>query len=86
MDNWLYYGSLIVVLIIAVQFFRGGHFVVAGVVLAIGGWIIYSHENNITMGDLRHDMVESIDEAAKSEYKNKKIETSIYDYNTSKVE
>ena len=86
MEGWMYYGSLLVVLIIAIQFFRGGHIVLSFATLAVGAWIIYSEEENITYQDVKQDIYKTIDEGAKSEYNKKAIGTSIYDYNKSVVE
>lgn len=85
MEDWMYYGSLLVVLIIAVNFFRGGHIMLALATIGVGAWIVYSHEENVTYEDIKHDIVKSIDEGAKSEYKKKNLGTDVYDYNTSKV-
>ena len=85
MEDWMYYGSLLVVLIIAVQFFRGGHFVLSLATLAVGAWLIYSHEEKITYQDVKQDIFKTIDESAKSEYNKKGIGTDLYDYNMSKV-
>lgn len=85
MEDWTYYGSLLVVLIIAVQFFRGGHIMLSFATLAVGAWLVYSHEEQITYEDVKRDIYKTIDEGAKSEYNKKGIETSVYDYNLSKV-
>lgn len=85
MEDWMYYGSLLVVLIIAVNFFRGGHFFLALVTLGVGAWIMYSHEEHITYDDVKQDIFKTIDEGAKSEYKKKSIATDAFDYNLSKT-
>lgn len=38
------------------------------IVLAIGAYIVYSHETGYTATDYKNEMVESLDEAAKSKY------------------
>jgi hypothetical protein len=85
MEDWMYYGSLLVVLVIAVNFFRGGHLMLTAATLAVGAWIIYSHEENVTYSDIKHDIYKTIDENAKSEYNKKGIGTEAYDYNLSKA-
>ena len=85
MEDWMYYGSLLVVLIIAVQFFRGGHIMLSLATLAVGAWLVYSHEEQITYNDVKQDIFTTINENAKSEYEKKGIGTDVYDYNTSKV-
>lgn len=85
MEGWMYYGALLVVLVIAVHFFRGGHIMLSLATLAVGAWIVYSEEENITYHDVKKDIYKTIDEGAKSEYNKKGIETEVYDYNLSKV-
>ena len=85
MADWMYYGSLLVVLFIAIHFFRGGHILLSFVTLLVGAWIVYSEEENVTYYDVKENIYQSIDEAAKSEYNKKGIESSVYDYNKSAV-
>lgn len=85
MEDWMYYGSLLVVLIISVNFFRGGHLMLTAATLAVGAWIIYSHEENVTYQDVKSNIVKSIDETAKSEYNERRLDTDVYDYNLSKA-
>ena len=82
----MYYGSLLVVLVIAIQFFRGGHIMLSLATLAVGAWIVYSEEENITYQDVKQDIFQTIDEGAKSEYNKKGLETSAFDYNKSNME
>jgi hypothetical protein len=85
MSGSMYYISLVAVAIIAIHFFRRGHFVMSLAALAVGAWVVYSHEEQITYDSIKHDVYTTIDDAAKSEYDKKGIETEIYEYNKSKV-
>ena len=85
MDGMMYYVSLAVVLVIAMQFFRGGHILLSFTTLAVGAWLVYSHEEGVNISDVKENIYHKIDEGAKSEYKKKRIETRLYDYNTSNV-
>ncbi len=85
MEDWMYYGSLLVVLIIAVNFFRGGHIMLALATIGVGAWIVYSNEEQVSYSDIKRDIVKSIDEGAKSEYDKKKLGTKAFDYNATKA-
>jgi hypothetical protein len=82
----MYYITLAAVAIIAIHFFRRGHFVLSLAALAVGAFTIYSHEEQITYDGIKHNIYTTIDDAAKSEYDKKGIETDMFDYNKSKVE
>jgi hypothetical protein len=84
MNGSMYYISLAAIAIIAIHFFRRGHFMLSLAALAVGAWTIYSHEEQITYDSIKHDVYTTIDDAAKSEY-DTKVKTEIYDYNKSKV-
>ena len=84
MDGNMYYLSLAVVLLIAGYFFRGGHILLAFTTLAVGGWLVYSHEENVDFSDVKQNIYQGIDERAKSNYE-KKYKTEVYDYNKSIV-
>ncbi len=71
MDGYIYYISLGVIAIIAIQFFRGGHLMMAVAVLALGAWIVYNHDKNIDISDT---IYQTIDEGAKSEYQNRNFD------------
>jgi len=83
--EWMYYGSLLIVLIIAVNFFRGGHIVLSLATIGVGAWLVYSHEENVTYSDVKKDIFKTIDEGARSEYDKKGIGTEAYDYNLSRA-
>ncbi len=85
MDGAVYYIMLGAVAIIAIQFFRGGHIMLALATLAVGWWIWYSHEENITFKDVQNKAAKSIDEAAKSEYDRKGLKTDAFDYDKDKA-
>lgn len=84
MDGNMYYLSLGVVLLIAGYFFRGGHIMLAFTTLLVGAWLVYSHEENIDLVDVKENLYKSIDEKAKSNYE-RKYKTERYEYNVSKV-
>ena len=67
-EGYLFYITLGVIAIIAIQFFRGGHIMLALATLAVGGWIYYNHDKNI---DISEEIYQSIDEGAKSEYEDR---------------
>ena len=85
MEGPFYYVALAVVLFIAVHFFRRGHFALSFAVLAVGAWLVYSHEENITYTDIKQNIYTTIDDAAKSEY-DTKMKSELYDYDKNKVE
>jgi lipopolysaccharide export system protein LptC len=85
MDGTLYYIMLAAIAIIAIQFFRSGHILLAVATLAVGWWVWYSHEENITFKDVQNKAAQSIDEAAKSEYDRKGMKTDAYDYDKEKA-
>lgn len=68
MDGFLYPFSLLFIAVMAFLLNRANHFIPMLIVLAIGAYIIYSHETGYTATDYKNEMVESLDEAAKSKY------------------
>lgn len=68
MDGFLYPFSLLFIAVMAFLLNRANHFMPMLIVLAIGAYIIYSHETGYTATDYKNEMVESLDEAAKSKY------------------
>lgn len=61
----MYIVSLIVVAILAVALFRGNSFKLMFLVLAVGVYIIYSHESGNTVSKFKDEMIESVDKSAR---------------------
>jgi hypothetical protein len=81
-EGYGFYITMIVIVIIAIQFFRGGHIMLSFATLAVGAWLAYTKDNPV---DISETIYESIDEGAKSEYNKKGMGTSVYDGNLSRV-
>lgn len=64
MDGFVYPASLILIALLAFIFNRNNNNILMIVVLAIGVYIIYSHETGQTATDFKNEMIESIDESA----------------------
>jgi uncharacterized membrane protein len=64
MDGILYPASLILIALLAFTFNRSNNNILMIIVLAIGIYIIYSHETGHTATDFKNEMIESIDESA----------------------
>lgn len=64
MDGVMYPISLIVVAILAFSFNRNNNTFLMLFVLAVGAYIIYSHETGHTATEFKNSMVESIDKSA----------------------
>ncbi|QOY52126.1 hypothetical protein [Candidatus Sulfurimonas baltica] len=77
MDDLIYPASLLAIVITAFSFFQSGNTKFALFVLAIGIYIIYSHETGNTATDFKNNMINSIDEKA-TEFK-KTDDTGRYD-------
>lgn len=70
MDDLIYPASLLAIVITAFSFFQSGNTKFALLVLAIGVYIIYSHETGNTATDFKNNMINSIDEKATEFKKN----------------
>ncbi|MDD5400514.1 MAG: hypothetical protein PHQ93_04930 [Sulfurimonas sp.] len=66
MDGLLYPISLLVVVLIAFFFYRNNSFKLLLLTLAVGVYIIYSHETGNTVTNLKNEAVQSIDKSAGS--------------------
>ncbi|QOY54676.1 hypothetical protein HUE87_00040 [Candidatus Sulfurimonas marisnigri] len=64
MDDLIYPASLFAIAITAFSFYQSGNTKFAFFILAIGVYIIYSHETGNTATDFKNDMVISIDNKA----------------------
>ncbi len=65
MEGNLYLVSLIVVAIMAFALYRGNSFRLMFLVLAVGVYIIYSHETGNTATKYKDEMIESLDKSAR---------------------
>ncbi len=74
MDGLLYPISLLVVALMAVAFYRGNSIKLMLFALAVGAYIIYSHETGHTATDYKNEMVDSISESATEFAKERSIE------------
>lgn len=64
MDGIMYPISLIVIAIMAFSFNRSNNSFLMLLVLAVGAYIIYSHETGHTATEFKNNMVQSIDKSA----------------------
>ena len=65
MDGWMYPLSLVVVALMAFTFYRNNSMKMVLLSLAIGVYIIYSHETGYTATDYKNEVIDSIDKSAK---------------------
>lgn len=65
MDGIPYIVSLIVIAIMAFALYRGNSFKLMFLVLAVGTYIIYSHETGNTATKYKDEMLESLDKSAR---------------------
>jgi hypothetical protein len=61
--NLLYMGSLVLIAVLAFISFQNNRIMTMFVLLAVGAYIIYSHNSGVTLTKLKEDAVESVDEA-----------------------
>lgn len=61
--NLLYVGSLVLVAVLAFISFQNNRILTMLVLLAVGAYIIYSHESGVTLSKLKEDAVKSVDDA-----------------------
>ena len=65
MDGWMYPLSLLIVALMAFTFYRNNSMKMVLLSLAIGVYIIYSHETGYTATDYKNEVIDSIDKSAK---------------------
>lgn len=65
MDGWMYPLSLLIVALMAFTFYQNNSIKMMLLMLAIGVYIIYSHETGYTATDYKNEVIESIDKSAK---------------------
>ena len=64
MDFLLYPASLVIIVLLAFVLHRTNHNLLMVIVLAIGVYIIYSHETGHTATAFKNEVIESIDKSA----------------------
>jgi len=74
MDGLIYYGSLLLLLGLAYMFFQHNNSLLLLIVVAIGIYIVYSHETGHTATEFKDELIDSINEEAEGFNKNKGIE------------
>jgi hypothetical protein len=65
MDNLTYMGLLVLVVALAFTFYRNNNVKLMLLVLAIGAYIIYSHETGHTATEYKDSLINKIDTSAK---------------------
>jgi hypothetical protein len=78
MDDLSYYGSLLLVIALAYMFFQHNNSLLLLITLAVGVYIIYSHETGHTATEFKNEIVQSIDEEAGNFREKKGIEQEHY--------
>ncbi|TKI70868.1 hypothetical protein FCU45_00305 [Sulfurimonas crateris] len=81
MEGTLYLVSLIVVAIMAFALYRGNSFKLMLLVLAVGVYIIYSHETGNSATKYKDEVLESLDKSARDFSKSRGAEG----YNEDKI-
>lgn len=74
MDGSLYPLSLLVVVIMAFYFFRNNSVKLGIFSLAVGVYIIYSHNTGVTITDYKNEAIDSIEKSATEFTKERGIE------------
>lgn len=82
MDDMIYPASLVVIALLVFVLYQNNNSKLALLMLAIGVYIIYSHETGNTATNFKNDMVKSINEGAEDFTKSYDIEG--YDANKAK--
>ncbi|WP_373071054.1 hypothetical protein [Sulfurimonas sp.] len=65
MDDMIYPASLVIVAALAFIFYRNKSMIMMLVVLAVGAYIVFSHETGYSSANLKSQIAESIDESVK---------------------
>jgi hypothetical protein len=73
MDDMIYPASLVVVAALAFMFYRNKSTILMVLVLAVGAYIIFSHETGYSSSTLKSQIAESIDESVKDYDKSHKM-------------
>jgi len=58
--NTMYYGGLVVIAILAWMSYKSNRIITMLLLLALGGYYIYSHNTGNTITDLNHKIVDDI--------------------------
>jgi len=64
MDGLSYYGSLVLIIALAYMFFQHNNSLLLLISLAIGAYIVYSHETGYTATEFKNEIVNSINDEA----------------------
>jgi hypothetical protein len=81
MDGLLYPASLILLVVLAFVFNRNNNMILLFIVVAIGVYVVYSHETGDSATDWKNEMVESVDKSVG----NYNSERGISKYNEDKL-
>jgi len=65
MGDYTYILSLVIVVALIVTFYRNNSHILMLVVVAVGVYLVYSHETGYTSKDFKNQIVESIDNTVK---------------------
>jgi len=60
----MYYGGLVIIAILAIMAYKSNRVITAVVLLAIGGYFIYSHKTGVSITDYTEKAVEEFDKGA----------------------
>lgn len=82
MDGYLYPASLILIVLLAFTFMKNNNTILMVLVLALGVYIVFSHETGHTATEFKDEIVESIDKSA--EKFSKSYDTEGYDASKAK--
>jgi len=74
MDGLSYYGSLLLIVALAYMFFQHNNSLLLLITLAIGAYIVYSHETGHTATEFKNELVHSINDEAEGFSEKKGIE------------
>lgn len=74
MDGFLYPVSLFIVALVAIGFYRSNNARMMLLALAVGVYIIYSHETGNTATNFKNEVIESIDESTRDFSKSRGVE------------
>ncbi|HUH42945.1 MAG: hypothetical protein PHI38_05745 [Sulfurimonas sp.] len=65
MDGIMYPVSLLAIALMAFTFYQNNSIKLMVIVLAIGGYIIYSHETGYSATEFKNEMIDSLDKSAR---------------------
>ena len=65
MDGMMYPISLLAIALMAFTFYQNNSIKMMVLILAIGGYIIYSHETGYNATEFKNEMIDSLDKSAR---------------------